>query len=281
MPSEAGEGAHCASRQRVQVCSVMPSGEEASLVRAKIRHRAPQVAEKLLSWFQEHKRSFPWREGFSSREKLLYATLIAELLLRKTKADQAAEVFPQIIGRWPNPCALHRAEAAEIERTLKPLGIYKERARLFKKLAEELCAKHNGSIPLSERELLALPGVGKYAANAVMVRAGAAKAPMLDTNFIRFLKRVFSVRGTRAREREDPVFWSAAAEFIKSSEQNPLEVNWAVLDFGALVCTTKPQCERCLLKSHCDYYIKQYENTAEQPTEDQEAPEPPPPAAFG
>src|SRR5262249_48857261 len=88
-----------------------------------------------------------------------------------------------------------------------PLGVAHRTARL-PHLGRSLVERHGGHVPRGRQELLALPGVGEYVANAVRAVAFGEREPLLDPNIIRLIGRVFGLRSQRARPRDDPALWA-------------------------------------------------------------------------
>jgi A/G-specific adenine glycosylase len=203
----------------------------------------------LLRWYRSAGRRFPWRRPPRSA----YTTLVAEVMLRKTTARNVAAVFDQFIRLYPSPEALSRAKEDELSRMIRPLGIA-DRARLLRATADALVQKHGGQVPNSERELRALPGVGRYTAAAVRCFAFGESEGIVDTNVVRVISRVFSVSSCRGRPHTDPAIWVTANYLV--SPDRPAAYNRALLDFGGTVCTLRhPKCVSCPLSSLCDYFI--------------------------
>lgn len=110
-----------------------------------------------------------------------------------------------------------------------------------------------GKVPLQRSDLLKLPGVGLYISNAVRSFAFNAPVPILDTNTIRIFDRLFGLRSKLARARTDKTLETEIGNYLP--KHNSREFNYALLDFGALVCTAqRPKCEACPLRSICQYY---------------------------
>jgi len=208
----------------------------------KIRY----VQEKLLEWYDKHGRKYlPWRSDSVSP----FHKLVAEMLLQKTRAENVLEIYSEFIKRYPSPRALANEDEGKLAELLKPLGLYRNRARNLLKLARELV--HRG-IPSSAGELEKLPGIGPYIANAFLVSAHGKCLPVVDTNVRRFVERVFSVK-TKRDPRRDPETWRFVERLLPKKRCR--EFIWAVLDFSALVCRAKnPDCGSCPIKNVCDYY---------------------------
>lgn len=210
---------------------------------AKVR----EFQDQLLEWYRRGRRRFSWRNG----RRGAYEVLIAEMMLRKTDAGKVAAVYDSFIAKYPTPKALAWANEAELREEIRLLGI-SDRARLLRLTAQQILDEHGGRVPANPEALLKLPGVGRYTANAVLCFAYQRDAALLDTNIIRILERVFSVRSERARAREDAALWELAATLVPKGRA--VSYNRALLDFAAMICTAaKPKCEFCPLQPMCDY----------------------------
>jgi A/G-specific adenine glycosylase len=207
--------------------------------------------KKLLKWWQSNKESYPWR-----KTKNPYSILVAELLLRKTTSKQVKKMYENFIEAYPSPKQLAEASEDDLKKMLTPLGMENIRTQLFMRIAEAVSDNFNGGIPATEKGLRALPGVGKYSANAVLCMAYGRKVPMVDTNAVRIIRRVFSFKSSKGREKDDVALWKLAKELIP--ENRARKFNLALIDFGHLICLPKnPLCRSCPLRKICDYGITQ------------------------
>ena len=193
----------------------------------KMHDKRGLITRIFLEWWNKHKRDFPWRYT-----KDPYSILIAEMLLRKTTAKQVEKIYDEFLAKYPNPKSIAEADKNELKEMLKPLGMEHKRAELFKKLGTSVEEKHNGQIPLELEELLKLPGVGMYAANAVLSFACSKDVPLLDTNFIRVIQRVFGIKSEKSRARDDRKLWEFAKTLIPSGSSK--NFNLAVLDLSLI-----------------------------------------------
>lgn len=193
---------------------------------------------------EEGRHHFPWRKTNDP-----WKILLAEMLLRKTTAVQAESKYSQLSEY--SPAELRDVPQEALEDILKPLGIYKERARLLKLVGEAVAKK--GEEKLSEWDfLIKLPGVGPYAASMVLATALNQRKPGLDRNMIRVLERVFSISSPKDRPHMDKDLWDTAEELMP--EQDFKAYNWGVMDLAAAVCRPKnPLCRECMMISICNY----------------------------
>ncbi len=139
----------------------------------------------------------------------------------------------------------------ELETALKPLGLYRQRAKRVFQLAREM-QRRNGRLPKNYEEIRTIPMFGQYIANAVMLMVYDQPYPLLDVNMSRVLERFFGPRDT-SDIRYDPYLQALAFKIIDVPE--PRVINWAILDFAAAVCKARtPACEECRLHGKCKFY---------------------------
>jgi len=205
------------------------------------------LRRRVLGWFRKHGRDFPWRETEDP-----YPVLVAELLLQRTRADLVEPIYDRFLAAYPSPHALAKADPADAEELLRPLG-FLHRSRRLPALGRALVDSHGGDVPRSKSDLLALPGVGEYVANAVLTVAFGRRMPLLDPNVIRLLDRVFGRTSTRARPRDDAELWEFVAHLLP--RRNAREFSLALVDLGAVVCRRRPRCFECPLRSRCDAFL--------------------------
>ena len=199
---------------------------------------------RLLAWYANNGRDFPWRRSTLSNYKLV----ITELLLQRTRAETVASFFSTFINQYPSWLKLAEANEAEISQIIKPLGLWKRRARTLKQLAIVM-AERNGRFPRTRAGVEALPGVGQYIANAILLLCHGEMQPLLDASMARVLERVFGPRKL-ADIRYDPYLQDLAFEIVQCKEAK--ELNWAILDLAASKCFSRnPLCHSCPLEDVC------------------------------
>lgn len=203
-----------------------------------------EFRRRLLAWYANNGRTFPWRRKSASKYKLV----ISELLLQRTRAETVASFFDTFIGQYPSWKNLAEAKESEIGHVIQPIGLWKRRAPTLKQLAIVM-AKRNGRFPRTRAEVEALPGVGQYVANAILLLCHGEAQPLLDANMARVLERVFGPRKL-ADIRYDPYLQELSLKVVQCKESK--EMNWAILDLAASKCLSrKPCCNACPLASMC------------------------------
>jgi len=209
----------------------------------------PYLRDFFLKFSATHRRRFPWRK----RSTLPFHLLLAELLLKQTKAADVAKIWPQLVSLYPTPHALSQAKKHELVYLLQMLGLQNQRASSLIKVAEALIDKFNGEIPTDMHSLLSLPGVGLYTAAAVCCFKFGKKVPVVDANVLRVFTRLTGDdHGADLRKSEDA--WALAWAILPRRRSD--RHNYAILDFAASVCGTPPKCDKCALRLHCDYAIR-------------------------
>jgi A/G-specific adenine glycosylase len=208
--------------------------------------RIPWFRERLLAWFHSQGRSFPWRE----QGKTAYEILVAEILLQRTTAGKVAQAYNAFLARYPSWSALVQASSEELQESLKPLGLWLQKAQVFQSLAAAVEAQ-DSSLPASRSELEQLPGIGQYVASAALLMLYNKPEPLIDVNMARVLERFFGPRKL-ADIRYDPYLQTLARHIVNT--ESSLQVNWAILDLGALACKNgTPLCSQCPLKAKCEF----------------------------
>lgn len=195
----------------------------------------------LLSWAEDNLREYPWRKTDSP-----YHILVAEILLQQTFADKVVPVYEAFVEKYPNLETLAEAEVSAIASLLEPLGLQNVRAQALINIANKC---RNEGIPDDEKELLQLPYVGPYAANATLCFAFDRRRPVVDANVVRIYNRAFGVDFTP----QDDQVWMLADQIL--SDEDYQRFNLALIDFGAKVCSSNsPLCAECFYQDQCAHY---------------------------
>lgn len=211
------------------------------------------MRREIIKWYEKKgRKQLYWRKHTDP-----YTILIAEILLKRTRAETVAPYIVRFLEEYPSPEALAKAPLSKIEERLKPLGLYRQRAQHLKKLAEILVTRYNGKVPARYEDLIKLPGIGEYTANAVLCFAYGESVPIVDTNIVRIITRFFGVRPSRGEARRSPKIWNIARKLTPPHGDEAKKFWWGMIDLAALVCTPRnPKCTLCPLKERCHYYTK-------------------------
>lgn len=200
----------------------------------------------ILEWFEKEAREFPWRK----KSLTSYQKVIAEVLLQRTKAETIAKYYNFFLKIYPSWESLNRTRVRTLEKVLTPIGLYKQRSLLLKKLTKEM-VRLKGRLPKSKEEIEKLPLVGQYITNAILQYVYHTPAPLLDVNMARVLERFFGSREL-ADIRYDPYLQNLAWRVVAYKDSK--KINWGILDFAAKICIPiNPKCSQCDLRDKCNY----------------------------
>ena len=199
----------------------------------------------FVDWYKARGRSFPWREHGTSP----YAVLLAEVLLKQTRAEMVATVWPTLVRRYPSAASLQSADPAVLYRHISCLGFGRQRTTALRQLSVALIEA--GGIPSEPEDLMELPHVGIYSAHAVACFAFGRHVPVVDLSIVRVLSRLAGIEPP-SDIRRAPEVWEVAWSLLPGKEIK--EHNYGLLDFAASVCKARsPRCGKCPLTSSCAY----------------------------
>jgi A/G-specific adenine glycosylase len=201
--------------------------------------------ERLLTWWVHNQRDYPWRKTTDP-----YHLLVAEFLLHRTRADQVVPLYLQFLAAYPRVQDLAEAQLSDVREALASAGLM-WRVDMLLDCARAIVERFGGQIPASFADLQSLPGIGHYKAAAIRCFAFGYGDAIVDTNTVRIASRLLGFRVTDASRRSDTVH-----RIIQSliNPEHARALNFALLDFGALVCrSVKPLCLECPLLELCTY----------------------------
>ena len=200
---------------------------------------------RLLKWYREHGRDLPWR-----RTSDPYRILVSEVMLQQTQVNRVIPKYHEFLERYPTLRDLAAAEPREVREVWYPLG-YNIRPYRLQSIACEAVERYGAKIPKDSSKLQAMKGIGRYTAGAIRSFAFHEDAPILDTNVMRVLHRVFC--GTGDPKAKKAKLWAMSAELIPKGKG--YDFNQALMDFGAIVCTARnPCCLLCPMHTFCQAY---------------------------
>lgn len=200
----------------------------------------------LLHWYAKHKRSLPWRQT-----KDPYKIWISEIILQQTRVAQGLSYYERFVAQYPTLRDLAVADLQEVMRLWQGLGYY-SRVRNLHACARWVCDAMNGHFPTTYAALRTLKGVGPYTAAAIASFAFGEAVAVVDGNVYRVLSRVFDIRAEVGSSTGNRHFENAAQQLLP--EEHADTYNQAIMEFGALQCTPKPQCASCPLQMCCAAY---------------------------
>ena len=199
------------------------------------------LSKKILSWYDNNKRTLPWRISQKSKKKHYYR-LLSEFMLQQTQVKTVIPYFKNFVKKIPNLKILSRTKEKKVLKLWEGLGYY-ARAKNLHMTSKILIKKYSGLIPDNFEKLRELPGIGNYTANILLALIYNRSRIALDGNVKRVLFRIFNM---------DP---AKAANLFKTKRNADLAE--ALMEFGALVCKPQdPMCDGCTINNICSYYTK-------------------------
>jgi A/G-specific adenine glycosylase len=243
-----------------------------------------KMRTNLLAWYARNKRAMPWRETRDA-----YRVWVSEVMLQQTRVAAVLPYYLRFVKRFPTVRSLARARSEDVLRLWAGLGYY-SRARNMQRAAKEIVMRHGGKFPRDVNAALALPGVGRYTAAAVLSIAYGEALAVVDGNVARVLARLGGVRGDlraggrwkRLEERAQELMGRAKFEVrglkfdttqqqslhgrtarselragrrkqASALQETPGDWNQAMMELGATVCTPRaPRCDSCPLARWCE-----------------------------
>lgn len=203
-----------------------------------------QFQALLLNWFDQHGRThLPWQQQISA-----YRVWISEIMLQQTQVGSVISYFNTFIARFPDLLTLADAELDSVLQHWAGLGYY-ARARNLHRTAR-IIVENGGEFPQSLDRLIALPGIGRSTAGAILSIAFGQQQPILDGNVKRVLSRFHAVHGWPGDNKVAARLWQLSEDYTPTSRT--AAYTQAIMDLGATLCSrSRPQCSRCPLATGC------------------------------
>ncbi|MFL2885225.1 MAG: A/G-specific adenine glycosylase [Candidatus Pelagibacter sp.] len=209
------------------------------------------ITKKILNWYDLNKRSLPWRKNVSQSKKHYY-TLVSEFMLQQTQVVTVIPYFDRFINKIPNLKKLSTIQDNELIKLWEGLGYY-SRARNLKKTAKIIISKHHGKIPNNYEDLISLPGIGNYTANAILAIAFNKSYIPLDGNIERVLKRYLHLKKDNEIQKNNLI----KKKSIFGISSRASDYAQALMELGAMICKPKnPECSACPILKSCKSYKK-------------------------
>jgi endonuclease-3 len=176
--------------------------------------------------------------------KNLYELLVSVMLSAQCTDKRVNIITPSLFKKYPNIQSLAKANLNEIKELIKSCSFFNNKAKNLLKMAQQVVEDYNSQIPLEQKELVKLAGVGQKTANVVMIEYKGANLMAVDTHVFRVAHRLgLSDASTPIKTEED---------LTKKFKTNLHQLHQAMVLFGRYRCKAiKPKCEDCFLSSYC------------------------------
>lgn len=203
------------------------------------------LATALAAWFNASHRTMPWRETCDP-----YAIWLSEIMLQQTQVETVRGYYDRFLAKWPTIADLAAADDGDVMKAWEGLGYY-ARCRNLLAAARTIVREHGGEFPREFDQVLALPGIGRSTAGAILTFAFGQRHPILDGNVKRVFSRLLDIAEPVTSKAVDDRLWAVTAQLIGDAP-DPWVHNQAVMEFGARQCVPRePKCLLCPLRTFC------------------------------
>lgn len=206
---------------------------------------AIDFARQLLRWSAQHGRhDLPWQRYMTP-----YRIWVSEIMLQQTQVKTVIPYYDRFITRFPDVKSLAAAELDEVLHLWTGLGYY-ARARNLHRAAQQIMEQYGGKLPGDIDRLMALPGIGRSTAGAILALADGQRYPILDGNVKRVLTRYHAIPGWPGTAKVERHLWQLAEAY--TPQENVARYTQAIMDLGATICLRRnPLCDQCPLGAGC------------------------------
>ena len=205
-----------------------------------------RFAERLAEWQRKHGRhDLPWQQHGP------YETWISEIMLQQTQVQVVIPYFNRFVASFPSEEILASAPIDDVLAHWAGLGYY-SRARNLHRAAQLIMQEHQGSLPNDLDALVALPGIGRSTAGAILSLGFGARGVIQDGNVRRVLSRLFCIAGDPSKSNAQNQLWDLADTLTPDSGAESKIHTQAMMDLGSLICRrSKPNCKACPVADDC------------------------------
>ena len=205
-------------------------------------------AERVLNWFDQHgRKGLPWQQDISP-----YRVWISEIMLQQTQVNTVIPYFLKFMDSFPDVNSLANADQDYVLKHWSGLGYY-ARARNLHKAAQTIRDEYSGRFPENIDDVIALSGIGKSTAGAILSIACQQSHAILDGNVKRVLARYYIVDGWTGSAKAQKQLWKYAEALLPTASlKRTADYTQVMMDLGATICTrSKPKCSACPLHGDC------------------------------
>jgi endonuclease-3 len=177
-----------------------------------------------------------------------FRVLVGTILSQRTRDEMTEKATDQLFAKYPDARTLAEGDTAEVERLIRPVGFYRQKAPQIQRVSRILVDRYGGRVPSTYEELMELPQVGSKTANCVLVYGFGIPRIPVDTHVHRVSNRLGLV-STKTAEKTEKVLMATVPR------RYWLAVNELFIEFGKDVCRPiGPRCDACSFRPFCRYY---------------------------
>ena len=177
-----------------------------------------------------------------------YQMAVAVVLSAQTTDASVNRVTPALFEKYPDAYALASGDLEDIEQSIASLGLYRNKARAIKGMAEGMVKDFSGEVPDTMEKLVSLPGVGRKCANVIMSECYGLPALAVDTHVSRVSRRL------GLASPDDTLLEVEKKLKRKIPKERWIKTHHQLIFFGRYLCKARnPECERCPFQGKCRY----------------------------
>lgn len=179
-----------------------------------------------------------------------FQLMVATILAAQCTDARVNMVTPALFKKYPTVKAFAEADVKDVEELIRSTGFFRNKAKNIVACANTLLERHNGEVPDTMEELIALPGVGRKIANLMLGDVFGKPCIVVDTH----CKRITNLLGLT--KNTDPTKIEMDLRKIVPSEYGALFCH-QIVEHGRAICIARrPKCSECGMNTVCDYYKK-------------------------
>lgn len=218
---------------------------------ARARDRVEGILRELVARYLP---SGDLHEGETALAKITaekedpFRVLIGTILSQRTRDELTERASAALFAKYDTPSLLASAPTDEVERLIRPVGFYRQKAVQIRRVSQTILDRYGGRVPATYEELIELPQVGPKTANCVLVYGFGEPRIPTDTHVHRVSNRLGLVRAKTPERTERALMRIVPKEWW-------LHVNELFIRFGKDLCRPiGPRCPSCPFQRSCPYY---------------------------
>lgn len=202
------------------------------------------LRRKLLTWFDNNQRDLPWRKN-----RTPYRIWVSEIMLQQTQVSTVIDYYVRFIKKFPTVKKLAAANESDVLKMWEGLGYYR-RARQMHVAAKTVVDLHQGRFPTDFESVVALPGIGRYTAGAILSISKDQSLPILEGNTIRLFARLMKMQADPRTTQNQKALWEFSESLLPRTRCG--DFNQALMELGSEICHPKrPRCSTCPIVGLC------------------------------
>jgi endonuclease-3 len=177
-----------------------------------------------------------------------FQLLVATMLSAQSTDRTVNKVTKRLFEAYTDVESFLQLEQSTLEKEIKEIGIYRNKAKNIRAMCKELIARFQGEVPSNMDDLITLPGVGRKTANVVLSNAFNIPALAVDTHVFRVSNRIGLAHSSNVLDTEYDLLNNIPRELWSSAH------HWLIWHGRRICIARKPKCELCPLTQYCCYY---------------------------